>query len=188
VLATPSCFQITQASVPLLNTFHRNGPQKWLQKIDGINQAIIRPAAEMMKDVRPVRIAVLDTGLNLAHSHFMTYPSEMRRIKGHWQDFVESQKKPVDEDKGQHGTMVALLLLRVAKHAEIFIARIASTSSELQGSGDNIAKVCPVDDAFLSFLPPFSVLTLLVFLIFSFICSFPYPFIFERTTSKGKDN
>ncbi|KAI8955496.1 ankyrin unc44 [Xylaria longipes] len=116
------------------------GPQKWLQKIDGINQEIIMPAAKMMKDVQPVRIAVLDTGLNLAHSHFATYPSERRRIKGHWHDFVESKEKPVDEDKGQHGTMVALLLLRVAKHAEIFIARIASTSSQLQDSGDNIAK------------------------------------------------
>ncbi|KAF3910665.1 Ankyrin-1 [Orbilia brochopaga] len=115
------------------------GAQEWLTKIDRIN-ALIASAAALNPNVSPVRIAVLDTGCSRKSSYFTQYPEQLKRIKGdHWRDFAGSEKRAVDIDGVEHGTMVTTLLLRVARNAEIFVARIAQTAQELSGAAENVA-------------------------------------------------
>ena len=103
---------------------------------------LIQTAAKVNKDVSPVRIAVLDTGCSKEASYFRAYPAELDRINGdHWHDFTGAESSPVDQDTNQHGTMVSLLLLRVAKNAEIFVGRISKTASELESAAANVEKV-----------------------------------------------
>jgi len=62
------------------------------------------------------------------------------RLEGHWKDWAGNSPCPIDEDPGQHGTSAVALLLRVARHAEIFVSRIARDQDELKGAEDSIAK------------------------------------------------
>ncbi len=48
---------------------------------------------------------------------------------------------PIDEDPEQHGTAAVALLLRVARHAEIFVGRIAKNQAGLNEAEDNIVEV-----------------------------------------------
>ncbi|RYP49320.1 hypothetical protein DL768_004945 [Monosporascus sp. mg162] len=90
------------------------------------------------------RIAVLDTGCNPdcpASSWFKAMPDEASRIEnGHWHDFVGESAQPVDEDRNAHGTAVVSLLLRVARHADVFVGRIAKNSESLIHAASNVAK------------------------------------------------
>jgi subtilisin family serine protease len=95
---------------------------------------------EFKENDKPVKVAVLDTGLDLLHKDWplaralrfensqpvrdSREPSQLSRIKL-WKDFCgrpESQSSWTDVDG--HGTQVAGLILRIAPRAELYIARI----------------------------------------------------------------
>ncbi|KAL5924591.1 hypothetical protein ACKVV7_002671 [Pyricularia oryzae] len=68
-------------------------------------------------DLTPVRIAVLDTGLDLNHPTVQASPPTGRR------NFLTGDDNVYDQDG--HGTFVTGLLMDYAPHAEIFIGKIS---------------------------------------------------------------
>jgi subtilisin family serine protease len=86
-------------------------------------------------DNPPVKIAVLDTGVDSKHN-FIKGAVNTNRIKDR-QSFVKGDSST--EDGFGHGTHVAALLLDVAPHAQIYVAKIANTGDI--PSDHNIANV-----------------------------------------------
>jgi subtilisin family serine protease len=72
---------------------------------------------------KPVRIAVLDTGVDLAH-RFIQGAKKHNRIKL-IESFVEGVKGT--QDLHGHGTHIAALLLEIAPDAQLYIAKIAES-------------------------------------------------------------
>ncbi|KAK7704099.1 hypothetical protein SLS64_008657 [Diaporthe eres] len=89
---------------------------------------------------RPVKVAVLDTGLDVTHKNFENHrfvggkqvwssekqPSQYDRIKA-CEDFTSTgpiTEKDDMKDLDGHGTQVTELILRIAPRAELYIARI----------------------------------------------------------------
>lgn len=92
---------------------------------------------------RPVKVAVLDTGLDVAHKNFQNprvshfvggkpvwspeqEPSQYDRIKA-CEDFTGTSpitRKDDMKDLDGHGTQVAELILRLAPRSELYVARI----------------------------------------------------------------
>ncbi|KAI6496757.1 hypothetical protein MCOR11_004819 [Pyricularia oryzae] len=68
-------------------------------------------------DLTPVRIAVLDTGLDLNHPTVQASPPTGRR------NFLTGDENVYDQDG--HGTFVTGLLMDYAPHAEIFVGKIS---------------------------------------------------------------
>lgn len=73
----------------------------------------------------PVKIAVLDTGIDLEHSYIKgcKYANRIKKLKS----FVPGDEK-IDDGCG-HGTHVAALLLKVAPECQIYVAKVASGST-----------------------------------------------------------
>jgi hypothetical protein len=70
----------------------------------------------------PVKIAVLDTGLDVKHPDIMT-AMQMGQIQRVMRSFVENDKS-LQDDCG-HGTHIASLLSDIAPQAQIYIAKVA---------------------------------------------------------------
>jgi subtilisin family serine protease len=102
-----------------------------------------------------VRIAILDTGLDLSRSALYTFGD---RVKG-YKDWIEDERegKPwVDLDG--HGTHSAALLMKVAPEAEVYVARVFKSGTSDKDSpptkeiNDGIAKVCELSDNAIPFV------------------------------------
>ncbi|KAL8364562.1 hypothetical protein RB595_003717 [Gaeumannomyces hyphopodioides] len=85
-----------------------------------------------------VRVAILDTGCDVNADCIVNLSDGEARLEGHWRDWVAASTSPIDDDPKRHGTSVVSLLLRVARHAEIFVGRIARNQAGLNGATDNI--------------------------------------------------
>ncbi|KAL8699783.1 MAG: hypothetical protein Q9201_005803 [Fulgogasparrea decipioides] len=101
---------------------------------------------------RCVKIAILDTGIDLLHPLFKEHQDRIKECKS----FYEHYKG--DEDSCGHGTHAAGLLLDVASNANIYVARVFITGKESIGTADRIAKAimwaveeCKVDIISMSF-------------------------------------
>jgi subtilisin family serine protease len=79
------------------------------------------------KDRRRVRIALLDTGID------MTHPDISARSDRIIETFCEIKglENKGNEDKSGHGTHAALLLLKVAPEADIYVARVFKDTSNV---------------------------------------------------------
>ncbi|KAI5460412.1 peptidase S8/S53, subtilisin/kexin/sedolisin [Mariannaea sp. PMI_226] len=98
-----------------------------------------------------IRIAVLDTGYD-PESIFFSSKVRKQRIKG-WNDYVKKIVADTDEveefdsvkttatpeDNDGHGTHVLSVLMKVAPAADIYVARIARKTKDLQNASQNIA-------------------------------------------------
>jgi subtilisin family serine protease len=87
------------------------------------------------KDNPPVKIAVLDTGVD-SKNPFIKGAWKANRIKA-LESFVKDDKST--EDSVGHGTHVAALLLNVAPDAQVYVAKVAQ--DENIPSDHNIAEV-----------------------------------------------
>lgn len=85
---------------------------------------------------RRVKIAILDTGIDLLHPQIKEYRDHIKECKS----FFEDSKG--DTDSCGHGTHIAGLLLDVASNAELYVAKVFITGNEPTGSAEKIAKVC----------------------------------------------
>ncbi|KAH8750662.1 peptidase S8/S53, subtilisin/kexin/sedolisin [Hyaloscypha finlandica] len=106
-------------------------------------------------EVNRIRIVVLDTGYD-PNAIFFVNKQRTRRLKG-WKDYVETdQPDPKDEDG--HGTHVVSVLMKVAPAADIYFARVARGSRDLEKAAGNVAeaiewawKDCEADIVTMSF-------------------------------------
>ncbi|PYH63780.1 S8/S53 family peptidase [Aspergillus vadensis CBS 113365] len=94
-------------------------PKFWLAQVERINR-MLHPLSMRDHDAHPVRIAVFDTGYSLDSSYLDMYTHEEKRLSGHWVDWVENSRTPVDVDG--HGTAMTSLLMKMTQKAEIFTA------------------------------------------------------------------
>ncbi|TDZ16274.1 Subtilisin Carlsberg [Colletotrichum orbiculare MAFF 240422] len=95
---------------------------------------------DRIPEVVPVRVAILDTGLNSKLPFFCNEPSRLKKIVA-YEDFVggTTDLKHMIDTNG-HGSFMARLLMEVAPHAEVYVARVAADSKSLSKSSRNIVK------------------------------------------------
>lgn len=84
-----------------------------------------------------IRIAVLDTGYD-PKAEFFVDRDRNERLRG-WKDWVTDSAWPRD-DEG-HGSRVLSLIMKVAPMADVYVARVAKNSNELERSVKSIAEV-----------------------------------------------
>lgn len=72
------------------------------------------------KNRRRVRIAILDTGINMSHPEIN---ARKDRVKGFLCQ-IKGLESKANEDTSGHGTSTALLLMQTAPEADIYIARV----------------------------------------------------------------
>lgn len=113
-------------------------PKFWLAQVERINR-MLHPLSMRDHDAHPVRIAVFDTGYSLDSSYLDMYTHEEKRLSGHWVDWVENSRTPVDVDG--HGTAMTSLLMKMTQKAEIFTVRVIKRRQDLETSQVVVAKV-----------------------------------------------
>lgn len=130
-----------------LTSGHSERAEKWLEnlKTSDVMRRVVTAFNEQpsLKNER-IRIAVLDTGYDPQAIFFDR--DRTPRIKG-WKDCVERDQIHKDDDG--HGTHVLSVLMQVAPAADIYVARIARSTSDLPNSSANVAEVstpCQVYD------------------------------------------
>ena len=86
-------------------------------------------------NVRRVKVAILDTGLDRTHADIgAQWSTRIRDVK----NWVHGENGDIDRDG--HGTHGAALLMKIAPEAHIFVARVARDTNNLRA--ENVAKVC----------------------------------------------
>ncbi|KAL9593208.1 MAG: hypothetical protein Q9179_006029 [Wetmoreana sp. 5 TL-2023] len=122
----------------------------WFKALSKRVHGVVEPCRKERD--RCVKIAILDTGIDLLHPLFKEHQDRIKECKS----FYEHYKG--DEDSCGHGTHAAGLLLDVASNANIYVARVFITGKESIGTADRIAKAimwaveeCKVDIISMSF-------------------------------------
>jgi hypothetical protein len=90
------------------------------------------------KITKRIRVAILDSGCEIALPFFQTPKQRSDRVKG-WKDFAANSESKVDSFG--HGTFMARLLMHVAPMVDVYVIRIAANGDQLNNSQENIAKV-----------------------------------------------
>jgi len=103
----------------------------WLQEVETRSHPLVYE--RMLKGEDKIRIALLDTGIDLQHGYFQNQLRK-RRVK-ECKSFVASPRG--DRDANGHGTHAAALIMRVAPSADIYVARVI----EDDGTVDNPKKI-----------------------------------------------
>ncbi|KAK2055145.1 subtilisin-like protein [Colletotrichum caudatum] len=94
----------------------------WKANYDDVYERFIPvESLSAMSYLAPVKIAVLDTGIDMNHPDL---EARMENIKGKYNWLSEVHKTMVHDSSG-HGTFTACLLLDYAPDAELFVAKIA---------------------------------------------------------------
>jgi hypothetical protein len=112
----------------------------WLNNIKGgsVTESIVSAFQDKATLAeKRIRIAVLDTGYDPDALFFGRV--RKRRIR-EWNDFVKKHE-PNALDEDGHGTHVLSVLMQVAPAADIFVARVARNTQDLQKAAGNVAKV-----------------------------------------------
>lgn len=100
-------------------------------------EAIVSASKERELTHKRIRIAVLDTGYD---PDAIFFSRERKKRLRHWKDYVEKDQLHAKDEDG-HGTHVLSVLMKVAPAADVFVARVARDSADLQNATENVAKV-----------------------------------------------
>ncbi|KAF3074326.1 Subtilisin DY [Trichoderma lentiforme] len=73
-----------------------------------------------------VKIAILDTGIDLDHPKFKPFRDDGRISGGYCRDFVTPGESPIRDSTG-HGTHCAHLILKVCQTARLYVAKVFET-------------------------------------------------------------
>lgn len=122
-------------------TFHSGNevvPKKWLKTLNELSREIEGQRRNAGVKTR-IRVAVLDTGLNLELPDFADPDGRRKRVQD-VKDFVD---QPKGNDKFGHGSLMARLVMECAPSADIYVARVARNSTELSRSQVEVQKVIP---------------------------------------------
>jgi hypothetical protein len=113
-------------------------PKMWLQDIKKISESVeLKRRAQRIKT--PVRVAILDTGLNMDLPIFKKKPGLKRAVKDQV-DYADPGASTMTDTFG-HGSLMARIVMECAPGAEILVARVARNTKELKTSQENIRKV-----------------------------------------------
>ena len=117
---------------------------EWLKQLKILSNEIKREVPRGI-EIKPIRVAILDTGINMSTPFFT---SEARRLKVQARaDFTVNGSRAtsdIDNDTFKHGSLMAQLLLEAAPSADVYIARIAENTNALSHSIAAIIKACPL--------------------------------------------
>ncbi|KAL6902513.1 hypothetical protein GGI43DRAFT_422189 [Trichoderma evansii] len=109
----------------------------WLNDLKKINEFVERKRRQFTVTT-PVRIAILDTGLDKDFLTFKTKSSLLKSIVDE-EDFVSPCTQTMTDTFG-HGTFMARLIMECAPGADILVVRVAENTKELENSRENIRK------------------------------------------------
>lgn len=113
-------------------------PKMWLSDLMKISRQVESKRRECGVTA-PVRVAILDTGLNLDLPIF-TKKSGLLKSVTDMKDFVKPGTTTITDTFG-HGTFMARLVMECAPGAEILVARVAENTHELKNSQASIKEV-----------------------------------------------
>jgi subtilisin family serine protease len=89
-----------------------------------------------------VKVALLDTGIDLKHSYFEgEYPSGRVKSVRSWVDGKEGAEDGDGGDESGHGTFIASLLLDLCPTIDLYIARISKSRNFKKGTSVNVVNV-----------------------------------------------
>jgi hypothetical protein len=90
--------------------------ERWFSLLGKLNSLLRAKANETDADHKPVRVAVLDTGIQ---EHYKSL------IQNRYKDYVSNNHDaPIDISVSSHGTKIVRLILKTFKDAEIYVARV----------------------------------------------------------------
>jgi hypothetical protein len=111
----------------------------WLQELKDLSDSINKDIPSGI-EVEPIRVAILDTGVNMERRFFKS-AGRQARIKGQ-ADFVPgSESFKTANDTFGHGSMMAQLLMEAAPLVDVYIARVAEDTKSLAKSTQGIVAV-----------------------------------------------
>ncbi|KLU86582.1 hypothetical protein MAPG_05594 [Magnaporthiopsis poae ATCC 64411] len=119
-------------------------PDDWLHGFKKISEDIAKIPKRCVSQPRGVRVAVLDTGVNLARQFFQS-GARCKKIK-QTANFVPDSRPvgaafgAVGHDTFGHGSLMAQLLMEAAPMADVYIARVAENTHTLWESKEAIVK------------------------------------------------
>lgn len=113
-------------------------PKKWLSNLGKISEQVERKRREC-RVTAPVRVAILDTGLNRDFPVFKEKSGLIKSITDE-ADFVNPSASTMTDTFG-HGTFMARLIMECAPSVEILVARVAENTNELTSSQVNVKEV-----------------------------------------------
>lgn len=128
-------------------TFHSGNevvPQKWLKTLNELSREVEGQRRKAGVQTR-IRVALLDTGLNLELPEFADPDGRRKRVKD-VKDFLDQSK---GNDTFGHGSFMARLVMECAPSADIYVARVASNSTELSRSQVEVQKVIPFSSHYI---------------------------------------
>ncbi|KAH8744318.1 hypothetical protein F5883DRAFT_590309 [Diaporthe sp. PMI_573] len=112
--------------------------EKWFEGIQAISRLVFRQRrildVKKQTKANPIRIAILDTGCDLTLKSFQ----EAKCFKG-WRDFAVEPPSETAVDEYGHGTFMARLVMQVVPGCELYIARVAQTTQQLELNEERVA-------------------------------------------------
>ncbi|KAJ6044393.1 uncharacterized protein N7446_002588, partial [Penicillium canescens] len=135
--------QIGELDPSTFTSFHSGrivSPEEWLDDLKRIGRYVheLNQRHSVNVEVRPIRVAILDSGCSLAAPYFQDgSPARADRIKA-YKDFVDQSKEK--KDSFGHGTFMTALVIEAAPSAELYVARVAENTAELDGSEGKIGE------------------------------------------------
>ena len=94
---------------------------EWMHEME---EVLRRKSQGCGRDGKLIKIAVLDTGIDTEHN-VMRAAKKLKRIKD-MKSFVQGDK--TIKDFNGHGTHITALLLKIAPHSQLYIAKVARGS------------------------------------------------------------
>ncbi len=119
-----------------------NDSKIWLEKFTKIIEERIGKPSSQPPGGRRVKVAVLDTGIDLNHSYFDD-EYKAGRIQN-IASFVDGKNGEEDKNSGDesgHGTFVASLLLSHGLHIDLYVAKISKSRAFKKGTTENVKNV-----------------------------------------------
>ncbi|ORY63910.1 uncharacterized protein BCR38DRAFT_433435 [Pseudomassariella vexata] len=130
--------------------------RKWLQDMNLISADVERKRRQ--RGLRnPIRVAIIDTGLNPDLPFFRENDSRRQSIT-YRKDFVDPGASSTLSDSFGHGTLMVRLIMECAPMAEIIVARVSRSTKDLQKNKSKISEAilwagleCQADIVSMSF-------------------------------------
>lgn len=153
IFINPRSVQIDELCPSTFASFYSGrivAPEKWLDDLKRIGRYIhhLKHQNAKLNEVRPIRVAILDSGCSLAAPYFQDGSGARANCIKAYKDFVDQSDDK--KDSFGHGTFMATLVIEAAPNAELYVARVAENTAELDGSEATIGQVKAPPFTFIS--------------------------------------